>query len=96
MKIFQHLSVAPLWKNKNEVSFGINNFEKRLHSNPKFKRLTLLIGVATVGTRLGLAIVPSYHGTIVSHRSVARKHNGQSKPGWNYVSFVHGRPQDSF
>ena len=30
--------------------------------------------------RVGLAIVPSYHGTIVSHYSVARWHNGQSKP----------------
>ena len=31
--------------------------------------------------RLGLAIVPSYRRTIVSHCSVARWHNGQSKPG---------------
>ena len=35
--------------------------------------------------RLGLAVVPSYRRTIISHYcSVTRWHNGQSKPGIFY------------
>ena len=40
---------------------------------------SVAVGVALY-VLLGLAIVSSYHGTMVSHCSVARWHNGQSNP----------------